>query len=145
MSLSHRGQSFIRKAIGFRRQLELSPPLVISGSCKFVIRVRHARFSPSAWLQLTKTSLRLVTKYRKYISGVRVVLWVKGTEYIWVGQLITHRGDMHIIWPYAVTCHKMNISRILECESYTWRDLILVNSFSLWSWFVLPNVTHKLN
>ena len=35
--------------------------------------------------------------YRKYISGVRVVLWVKGTEYIWVGQLITHQGDMHII------------------------------------------------
>ena len=35
--------------------------------------------------------------YRKCISGVRVVLWVKGTEYIWVGQLITHQGDMHII------------------------------------------------
>ena len=54
---------------------------------------------------LQKTSLRPVTKYRKYIFGVRVVLWGKDTEYIWVGQLITHQGDMHIIWPYAVTCH----------------------------------------
>ena len=46
MSLSHRGQSFVRKAIGFRRQLELSPPLVVSGNCKFVIRERHAHLGP---------------------------------------------------------------------------------------------------
>ena len=36
-----------------------------------------------------------------------VVLWVSCTEYIWVGQLITHQGDMYTICPWAVTCHSL--------------------------------------
>ena len=72
------------KKIDFCPKLKIKRKLTVSKVS--YIQMTHTQ---SMWTQ-TKPTL-----YRKYISGVTVVLWVKGTEYIWVEQLISHQGDAY--------------------------------------------------
>ena len=70
--------------------------------------------------------------YRKYISGVRVVLWVKGTEYIWVGQLITHGGVLYMINSIKHFLEKIS-KMVYSFES----SFIEINFFVKYNWFYI--------